>query len=118
MGKWQIDLDLDELWPPASELVGLQFDSEEEFQRCQAVLARHLLDLDFRSVNKWDRFVVVRKTDLHLFHQAGLRFTERQLVEPKADRTPAERAAWRATLARYLDLWTRELGGTTRPGTA
>ena len=30
----KIEIDLDEFWPSASTLVGLEFETDEDFQRC------------------------------------------------------------------------------------
>jgi hypothetical protein len=98
---------LDDLAPPASEVIGLQFGAADEFARCQALLWRHL-DC-YRSINKWDRFVVVRKDDLHLFRDAALTYTEIELVEPSENPGEEERAAHRAAMKRYMSLWLQEL---------
>lgn len=88
MGKWQIDLDLDELWPPASELVGLQFATAADFARCRAILWEHpdsVVGMDAEA-----RYVVVRKRDAHLFAEAGLAYTWTEFADPIA-LTPQER---------------------------
>ena len=108
MDKPGLGADLNELWPPASDLVALQFPSEEEFARCRAVLWKHL-DC-YRTINKWDLIVVVRKTDLPLFRDAGLSYTEVELIEAKENPTEDERSEQRAMMKRYMGLWLQELG--------
>lgn len=88
MGKWQIDLDLDELWPPASELVGLQFATAADFARCRTILWEHpdsVLGMDAEAC-----YVVVHKRDVHLFAEAGLGYTAMEFTDP-AVLTPQER---------------------------
>jgi hypothetical protein len=108
MSEQGAHLDLEELWPPASELVGLQFEGEDDFHRCQAILWEHL-DC-YRGINKWDRYIVIRKTDLHLIQGAGLKYSPVELGEPTENPTEEERADQRAMLKRYMALWLNELG--------
>ena len=82
--------DLDEIWPPSSALVGMQFATAEDLERCQALLREHL-DC-YREVYKKTLLVVVRKTDAHLFAEAGLTYTEREVVDgDQMLRSPEER---------------------------
>jgi hypothetical protein len=106
------DFDLDELWPPAADLVALRFPNEHEFARCRAVLWNHL-DC-YRAVNKWDLLVVVRKTDLPILRDAGLSYAEVELIEAQENPTEEERADQRAMMKRYMGLWLQELGWDKR----
>ena len=108
MGQQDINLDLEDLWPPAADLAALQFDSEAEFARCRAVLWKH--PDCYRTVNKWDRVVVVRKADVALLRDAGLSFTLIELIEAGEHPTAEERAQQRAMMQRYMGLWLQELG--------
>jgi hypothetical protein len=112
MDKAGQDFDLDDLWPPAADLVALQFPNEQEFARCRAVLWKHL-DC-YRAVNKWDLIVVVRKADLPIFRDAALSYTEVELIEARANPTEDERADQRAMMKRYMGLWLQELGWDKR----
>ena len=108
MSERGVFLDLEDLCPPAREVVGLQFSSDEEFARCVSLL---LEDLDYyRAINRWDRFVVVRKTDLHRFEEAGLVYTTVELREPDENPTEEARERRRARMKRYMALWLKELG--------
>jgi len=78
MDKEGLDFDLESVWPPAADLVALQFPSEEEFTRCRAVMWKQ--PHCYQTANKWDRIVVVRKVDLPLYREAGLAFTEVELA--------------------------------------
>jgi|SRR5215208_2488328 hypothetical protein len=108
MGQHDVDLDLDEVWPSAQDLVALQFRSDEEFVRCRAFLWKQ--GDCYRTVNKWDRIVVVKKADLPLFEQAGLTYTEVELIEPDENPTEDVRAQQREMMKRYMKLWLQELG--------
>ncbi|HEY7067016.1 MAG TPA: hypothetical protein VII06_36460 [Chloroflexota bacterium] len=73
-------VDLDELWPPTRDLIGLLFDSEQDFKRCLS-----LVDEDpdaFRIVNWKEPSMVVRKRDLPRLVAAGLVYTEVELTDP------------------------------------
>jgi hypothetical protein len=108
MGRQGVDFDLDEFWPPADELVALQFTSEEEFGRCRSVLWQH--PDCYRTVNKWDFIVVVRKSELSLFREAELSYTPVELIEADEHPTQEDRAQQRAMMKRYMALWLHELG--------
>lgn len=71
--------DLDELWPPASALIGLQFHTDTDYARGQAILWQHL-DM-FSLKNEESRYAVVPRTELHLFSEAGLAFDEVELED-------------------------------------
>ena len=90
-----MQLDLDELWPDSASLVGLQFETTEDFQRAQALLWEHL-DM-YRWVWEQSRTIAVRKTDAHLFACAGLAYAEVQIRaddEPLSAEEQAEYRAW------------------------
>lgn len=75
----KIRVDLDEFWPPTSELIGLLFDSDDDFAQCQTILPQ---DWDtFRLVNSGERYLVVPKSDVHRFAQAGLGSREVELID-------------------------------------
>jgi hypothetical protein len=82
----KIELDLEDVWPTAASLVGLHFETDDDFARCQAIL-----DADwelYRSVNPPERYAVVRKRDEHLFADAGLRYKRYEFVD--TDELPTE----------------------------
>jgi hypothetical protein len=84
----KIELDLDDFWPAAATLVGLHFETAEDFARCQAILDA---DWDlYHSVNADQRYAVVRKRDEHLFADAGLRYRRIELMDMD-DLPPQER---------------------------
>jgi hypothetical protein len=90
----KIEIDLDEFWPSASTLVGLEFETDEDFQRCQAILSE---DWDlYRNVNPEQRYAIVRKCDEHLFSEAGLRYKRHRIIDldelPPEERYRRERA--------------------------
>jgi hypothetical protein len=74
-----IDLDLDDLWPAATSLIGLQVATDAEFEHCQAILQKHRDR--FRLINPEARYLVVRRSDTHLFAEAGLSYREIELIE-------------------------------------
>ncbi len=112
MGQQGMYLDVADLWPPAGDLVGLQFDSEGEFARCQAALSQYLDR--YRTTNQWDLFVVVRKADLPLLQDAGLTYTMVELVEAAENPTAEARVQQRSMMKRYMRLWLEELGWDTQ----
>jgi len=73
-------VDLDELWPPASALIGLLFEHEEQLRECLAVLDQ---DLGAYKVVNWnDPSMVVRKRDVPRLRDAGFTFSEVELRDP------------------------------------
>jgi hypothetical protein len=77
-----VDVNLDDLydlWPPTSQLVGLQFKTDADFARCQEILWQNL-DM-FSLKNPEARYAVVPKTEVHRFAEAGLAFQEVELVD-------------------------------------
>jgi hypothetical protein len=69
-----MQLDLDELWPDSASLLGMRFETAEDFQRAETMLWEHL-DI-YRWVWEQSRTIAVRKTDAHLFKAAGLTYAE------------------------------------------
>ena len=97
-----IEID-DELFRPRSSLVGLWFDSEEEFLHCEQLCWRHhcYYEAD-REVN----LLIVRKTDAHIFKEAGLKYREIEQRDPP-ELSPEEayerdKAACQAAMQWYL----------------
>lgn len=76
-----MSIDLDELWPPASALMGLLFENEEEFRRCLSVLDQE--PDTYRVVNWKEPNVIVRRDELPRLRAAGLSFTEVELDDPE-----------------------------------
>src|SRR5262249_40928538 len=92
--RMNIGLDMDELWPSASSLIGLQLETAAEFERCQAILGQHRDR--FRLVNPEARYLVVRRSDTPLFAEAGLSYREIELIDlddlPPQERYERQRA--------------------------
>ena len=88
-----VQLDRDELWPDSALLVGMRFETPEAFQRAQAILWEHL-DV-YRWVWEQSRIIAVRKTDAHLFRDAGLAYTEVQIRGDDELLSPEEQAQYR-----------------------
>jgi hypothetical protein len=103
-----MQLDLDELWPDSASLVGMQFETPDAFARAQALLEERL-DL-YRWVWEDALTIAVRQTDLHVLADAGLAYTEIEIVDPPACRTEEERALEREGLKRAMAWWLKELG--------
>ena len=106
----RIEVDDEELFPPASSLVGLQFATESDFQACQAILRE---DLErFRLVNEYALYAVVRKVDIHLFAKAGLHYTEQGLEEPSdlssEDAYSLDRAMINEWMPRFVERLRRD----------
>ena len=84
----KIEIDLDDIWPAASTLMGLQFATDSDFARCRDLL-RADEDIDrWNLLNPRARYAVVRRSDLHLFSAAGLEYEEIELID--LDDLPAE----------------------------
>jgi hypothetical protein len=76
-----MSIDLDELWPPASSLIGLLFDTEDQFRQCVSVLDQ---DRDaYKLVNWVEQSLVTRKIDLPRLRAAGVDFAEVELQDPE-----------------------------------
>jgi hypothetical protein len=79
-------IDVGESWPSAKELVGLQFASVEDFQKCW------LIALEQPDAFRWtlaeSLTAEVRKSHKHLVDDAGLAYTEFTVVD--LDELPTE----------------------------
>ncbi len=76
-----IEID-DELFPHRSSLVGLWFDSKEEFLRCELLVWEHHC---YYEADREADFLMVRKSDAHLLaaiRDAGLHYREVELRDP------------------------------------
>ncbi len=82
-----IEID-DELFPPASELVGLRFDSKEEFWRCEQLIWEQP-EWCYYHAYRDTNTLAVRKRDLHIVTDAGLKYTEIEFVDLQ-DLSPEE----------------------------
>ncbi len=100
--------DLDELWPDGASLAGLRFASPEDFGQAQAMLWEHL-DV-YRWVWEEALTIAVRKSDVHLLADAGLAYTEVEIVDAPACRTDEERTVESESLKRAMAWWLEELG--------
>lgn len=101
-------INIEDFWPPADTLMGMEFDTDEELQRCRAILAERPEAYSWVVPKK--RFVAVRKRDRALFTDAGLQFTEVKIVD-RGDRplTEEEKERHRKELQEIMDAW-RERG--------
>lgn len=101
-----MQLDLDELWPDSASLVGMQFQTAEDFGRAQAILGEHP-DI-YQWIWEQSRIIAVRKTDTHRF--AGLAYAEVQVADAPTTPRGAERDLEREGLKRAMTWWLKELG--------
>ena len=103
-----VQLDLDELWPDSASLVGMRFESDEDFRRAQAILWKH------PDIYKWvweqARTIAVRKADARRFSVGGPAYTEVKIVDPPTSPTEAERKLEREGIKRAMTWWLKELG--------
>ena|SRR5712692_9650840 len=92
----------DDLFLPRDAVVGLQFPSAEQFQRCQALLWSEEFVECYREVSPLSRVVVVRKSDLPRFAAAGLSYST--FVWGAADASASDASAERAQalIARWM----------------
>ena len=88
-----MQLDLEEFWPDSASLAGMRFTTPEDFARAQALLAEHL-DV-YRWVWARSRTIAVLKTDLPLFADAGLAYTEVEIADDKEPLSAEEEAGYR-----------------------
>jgi hypothetical protein len=107
----RIEVDDEELFPPASSLVGLHFTDNSGFQACQAILWENLDR--FRLVNEYARYTLVRKADVHLFAEAGLDFT-RQEFQGSDELSPEDAYALDRAM---IDEWMPRFVERLRPPT-
>jgi hypothetical protein len=99
-----IGLDIEELWPDASTLVGVQVASDADFERCEAILRGH--GDSFRLTRPEDRYLVVRRAEARLLSEAGLEYREIELVAmddlPPQERYERQRAMIEAQMPEFL----------------
>jgi hypothetical protein len=109
MDEQDLDLDLEDLWPPARELVGLQFETAEDFARVRAILWEH--PNSSMGMDPEERYVVVRKVDAHLFDDARLPHTTVEFIDlddlPPQERYEIEREMIERYKPRFYK-WLRE----------
>ena len=77
-------LDLEEFFPPRTELIGLQLASDDDFERCKA-----LLDTDselYRELYTHWRIIVIRESDMPRLAHLRLRYTDIEQIDPTAYR--------------------------------
>jgi hypothetical protein len=86
--QMNLDLDLDELWPSAASLVGLQFTTDADYERCLEII-RQQRDR-FLLIRPEDRYLIVRRTDSQLIAETGLPYREIELFDMD-DLPPQER---------------------------
>ncbi|HZR98554.1 MAG TPA: hypothetical protein VFE37_07605 [Chloroflexota bacterium] len=105
-------IDVEELWPPTKELVGLQFASLEDFQKCWLYTLEH--PEAFRMTDADHLTVEVRKTHKHLVDELGLSYSEFELVDlddlPPEERRRQEREAIQYGMQILLERMRREDG--------
>jgi hypothetical protein len=88
-----VHLDLDEFWPDSASLVGMQFETPEDFARAQALLAEHL-DI-YRWVWADSLTIGVLRADAHLVDAAGLTYTEVEVQDDNEPLTAEENEEYR-----------------------
>jgi hypothetical protein len=104
-----IEID-DELFPPASELVGLWFDSKDEFWRCERLIWEQP-DWCYYQANREDNVIAVRRTDYHIFADADLEYTEVEFIDPD-DLPPGELARLqRESIKRGMEILRKRASG-------
>jgi hypothetical protein len=69
----------EELFPARRSLVGLQFADEQDFARAQQLIGNDLAF--YREPYPYWSMIVVRRTDVQRFADAGLRFTEVEQID-------------------------------------
>jgi hypothetical protein len=71
--------DLYDLWPPTSELIGLQFGTDADFERCREILQQNMDMFSLKNVDA--RYAVVPKAEVHRFADAGLAFQQLEVED-------------------------------------
>jgi hypothetical protein len=75
-GRPPMWIDEEEFWPRRSSVVGLEFATDEEYERCSEWV---LEDPDrYFELYPEHRMVVIRKTDIPLVSAAGFQYVERR----------------------------------------
>jgi hypothetical protein len=88
-----MQLDLDEFWPESASLVGMRFETPEDFARAQVLLGEHLEV--YRWVWEQSQTIAVRKTDMYLFADAGLAYSEVEIRDDDEPLSAEEQASYR-----------------------
>ena len=91
-----MQLDLEELWPSAASLVGMQFGTEEEYQQCSVLLAKHIEV--YRVLYPEARVIAVPRDDVGVVHEAGLTYQEVEIV----DLSDVPDELWRPQMRRVM----------------
>jgi hypothetical protein len=99
--------DVDDIWPAAASLVGLQFATQADFERCRDLLWEH--PDRYHEPYPESLMVAVRKVDAHLVAAAGLAYTEVKLRD--MDDIPPEEARRieRALIDEYMPQFVERL---------
>jgi hypothetical protein len=103
-----IDVDDEELFPPASSLTYLQFESPEAFNQALTFVWTHLSL--YCDVHRDTQRVVVRKSDVPQFRAAGLAFKQVDLPEPQTLSAEDEARLQQEAVQRALQLGLQRLG--------
>lgn len=102
--KIEIDLDeFEELFPPRRSLIGLQFTTEDDFERARGI-ARADFDLYQETYPGW-KLIVVRREDIVRFAEAGLQWQEIEQIDPE-ELPPEERRRQQRAM---IDSWKKVL---------
>jgi hypothetical protein len=81
-------INVEDFYAPRSSVIGLQFETPEEFERGHALVWKH--SGLYSEIYRASLMIVVRKSDSPLFREAGLTFTEVELLD--LDALPPEEA--------------------------
>ena len=102
----------EETWPSAKELVGLQFENAEDFERCWWLIAERWGA--YRFIDWDDLTMEVRKTHKHLVEQAGIPYTEYEIADwdalPTEERVRREREGAQQAMKILLERLHQENG--------
>jgi hypothetical protein len=105
-----LDLDLEELWPSASSLVGIQLATDADYERCERIV-RQQRDR-FCLIHPEARYLIVRRTDSHLIAETGLPYREIELIDmddlPPQERYEAQRELIQAQMPAFLERLRRQ----------
>ena len=94
----------EEFFPPRRSLIGLQFATEQDYERARALVFQHYFDLYYELYPVW-KMIVVRREDTGRFTEAGLHWQEIEQIED-ADLSPEERKRRDRAL---IDSWKKIL---------
>jgi hypothetical protein len=93
-------VDVEDVWPAAASLAGLQFATDEDFERCRTWLSER--PERFYEAYPESLMIAVRKADATLIADAGLPYTT--VVLRDMDDLPPEEA--RRIERALIDEWT------------